>query len=75
MVTDVKAASGDRASKAPAVLAALDAAFADRISRCFDSMCDTSEEEHAVRLFLDRFKVATDMWNQAKAAVEQEYPA
>jgi hypothetical protein len=74
MVTDVKAASGDRASKAPAVLAALDAAFADRISRCFDSMCDTFEDEQATALFMQRFKQATDAWNVAKAAVELEYP-
>ena len=31
--------------------------FANRISRCFDSLCDNFEEENAVRLFVDRFKL------------------
>jgi hypothetical protein len=65
---------GDRDSKTFTVYQALDRAFANRISRCFDSMCDTFEEEHATALFLQRFKTATDMWNEARTAIEQEYP-
>jgi hypothetical protein len=38
-------------------------------------MCDTFEEEHTTALFLQRFKTATDMWNAARTAIEQEYPA
>jgi hypothetical protein len=51
-----------------------DRAFANRISRCFDSLCDNFEDEQAVRLFVDRFKRATDAWNAASNAVAQEYP-
>ena len=53
---------------------ALDRAFENRISRRFDSMCDTFEDDHSTALFLHRFRTATDMWNTAKAAIEAEYP-
>ena len=36
------------------VYQALDRAFANRISRCFNSMCDTFEEDHATALFLQQ---------------------
>ena len=74
MVTAVKSASGDRSSKAPAVLAALDKAFADRVSRIFDAMCDFPEPDQAAAFFIQRFKQATDCWNEARIAIEQEYP-
>jgi hypothetical protein len=35
---------------------ALDRAFVNRISRIFDSMCDTFEEEHATALFQIRYR-------------------
>ena len=49
-------------------------AFANRVSRCFNSLCDTFEDDHATALFLQRFRTATVMWNTAKAAIEAEYP-
>jgi hypothetical protein len=64
------AVNGDRDSKKVLVYQALDQAFANRVSRCFDSLCGTFEDEQAVRLFVDRFKTATDMWNAAKTAIE-----
>jgi hypothetical protein len=57
------------------VLAALDAAFADRVSRIFDAMCDYPEPSEAAAFFVSRFKQATDCWNEARVAIEQEYPA
>ena len=72
MVTAVK---GDRESKEAAVYQALDQAFINRISRCFDSMCDSTDfPDQAAARFLYHFKHATDMWNEAKTAIEQEYP-
>ena len=66
---------GDRDSKTFIVYSALDQAFANRISRCFNSLCDTFEEDQAVTLFLQRFRTATDVWNAGKAAIAAEYPA
>ena len=65
---------GDREAKQAAVDRALDQAFTNRISRAFDSLCDTAQEEHAVQRFVDRFKTATDMWNAVSSAVQEEYP-
>jgi hypothetical protein len=45
MVTPVL---GDRDSKTFTVYQALDQAFVNRISRCFDSLCDTFEDDQAV---------------------------
>ena len=71
MATAVK---GDREGKQAAVDRALDQAFFDRVSRCFDSLCTNFEDEQAVRLFVQRFKTATDQWNAARHAIVQEYP-
>lgn len=71
MVTVVR---GDREGRQAAVDRAIDAAFESRISRCFDSLCDTFEEPQSVMLFMQRFKTATDMWNAVRNAVETEYP-
>jgi hypothetical protein len=71
MVPPVK---GDRASKEATVYQALDQAFINRISRCFDEMCITSDPEQAAREFVQRFRNATDTWNAAKIALEEEYP-
>jgi hypothetical protein len=65
---------GDRDSKEFTVYSALDQAFANRVSRCFDSLCDSFEDDQATTLFLQRFKTATDMWNAARAAIEAEFP-
>jgi hypothetical protein len=71
MATVVK---GDRESKSVTVFAALDRAFFDRVSRIFDTMCDYHEPSEAAAWFVERFKTATDKWNECKAAIEQEYP-
>ena len=66
---------GDRDSKTFTVYQALAQAFANRVSRCFDSLCDSFEDDQATTLFLQRFKTATDCWNQARTAIAEEYPA
>ena len=71
MATQVK---GDRASKQAAVYQALGQAFINRISRCSDAMCDNTDPEQAIASFVQRFKAATDRWNEAKAAIEAEDP-
>jgi hypothetical protein len=71
MVTAVK---GDRASKELAVYQALDQAFVNRVSRLFDAMCDNTDPDRAAPLFMQRFRTATDKWNEAKTAIEAGYP-
>jgi hypothetical protein len=70
MVTPVK---GDRESKQSFIRHALDEAFSDRISAIFNTLCVDFESETAVRLFTDKFKIATDQWNAATAAISEEY--
>jgi hypothetical protein len=37
-------------------------------------MCDDTNPEPALVMFVQRFIQATDKWNAAKAAIEREYP-
>ena len=73
MVTEVK---GDFESRRTFIRSTLDQAFTDRVSTIFNTLCvDVGfESENATRLFVDKFKTATDAWNAATAAVAEEYP-
>ena len=64
---------GDRESKEAAVYKTIALAFSDRVSKIFDSLCVGIEDDNAVRLFLDRFKVAASAWTMARDAISEEY--
>ena len=64
---------GDRESKSAVVYKTIDLAFSDRVSKIFNSLCTNIEETNSVRLFVDRFKVATSAWTMARDAISQEY--
>jgi hypothetical protein len=57
-----------------AVYQALDQAFVNRVSRLLDAMCNNTDPDRAAPLFMQRFRTATDKWNEAKAAIEAGYP-
>ena len=70
MTTDIK---GDPESRRTFVRSALDQAFTNRILWLFNDLCNDLEGLNSTRIFVDRFKSATDQWNVATAALDAEY--
>ena len=72
MVTAIK---GDRTAKTSAAYEALDFAFNCQIADNFKLMyLMRGDPDRAAQVFVQKFIVATDMWNLAKATLDAEYP-
>ena len=74
MATTIRQSSGDRELAPTTVFSALDRAFADRVSKLFDQMCGAANPSQATAAFMREFQKAADNWNEARTAIEREYP-